>query len=203
MKARKDTSALLIESGIVLFGARGYDGVTTRELAHGAHTNISSIKYHFGGKEELYRAVKVQTQVVMQRPDTYQVSIELPSEKITAGLAEDLSARIKRYCQFQAEQSRQDLQMLRHQGVDSLWTSVFVLVPCLVLGVLCTWLSRSGINDLLQAVFFVVAMAFALGAGWVALWMPAETFLYDTWPFQQDRRVYQQIADATIVISER
>jgi TetR/AcrR family transcriptional regulator, regulator of cefoperazone and chloramphenicol sensitivity len=57
MKARKDTSALLIESGIVLFGARGYDGVTTRELAHGARTNISSIKYHFGDKEELYRAV--------------------------------------------------------------------------------------------------------------------------------------------------
>jgi len=48
---------MLIESGIVLFGARGYDGVTTRELAHGARTNISSIKYHFGGKEELYRAV--------------------------------------------------------------------------------------------------------------------------------------------------
>ena len=57
MKARKDTSALLIESGIMLFGARGYDGVTTRELAHGARTNISSIKYHFGGKEELYCAV--------------------------------------------------------------------------------------------------------------------------------------------------
>jgi AcrR family transcriptional regulator len=60
MKGRQDTSALLIESGIVLFGARGYDGVTTRELAHGAHTNISSIKYHFGGKEELYRAVLQQ-----------------------------------------------------------------------------------------------------------------------------------------------
>jgi TetR/AcrR family transcriptional regulator, regulator of cefoperazone and chloramphenicol sensitivity len=56
MKAGKDTSALLIESGIALFGARGYDGVTTRELAHGARTNISSIKYHFGGKEALYRA---------------------------------------------------------------------------------------------------------------------------------------------------
>jgi TetR/AcrR family transcriptional regulator, regulator of cefoperazone and chloramphenicol sensitivity len=57
MKAGKDTSALLIESGIALFGARGYDGVTIRELAHGARTNISSIKYHFGGKEALYRAV--------------------------------------------------------------------------------------------------------------------------------------------------
>jgi TetR/AcrR family transcriptional regulator, regulator of cefoperazone and chloramphenicol sensitivity len=60
LKAQKDTSALLIESGITLFGARGYDGVTTRELAHGARTNISSIKYHFGGKEELYRAVLQQ-----------------------------------------------------------------------------------------------------------------------------------------------
>ena len=60
MKAGKDTSALLIESGIALFGARGYDGVTTRELAHGARTNISSIKYHFGGKEALYRAVLEQ-----------------------------------------------------------------------------------------------------------------------------------------------
>jgi TetR/AcrR family transcriptional regulator, regulator of cefoperazone and chloramphenicol sensitivity len=57
MKAGKDTSALLIEAGIALFGARGYDGVTTRELADGARTNISSIKYHFGGKEALYRAV--------------------------------------------------------------------------------------------------------------------------------------------------
>ena len=57
MKAGNDTSALLIESGIALFGARGYDGVTTRELADGARTNISSIKYHFGGKEALYRAV--------------------------------------------------------------------------------------------------------------------------------------------------
>jgi AcrR family transcriptional regulator len=57
MKAAEDTSSLLIESGIALFGARGYDGVTTRELARGARTNISSIKYHFGGKEELYRAV--------------------------------------------------------------------------------------------------------------------------------------------------
>jgi len=57
MAAGKDTSTLLIESGIRLFGARGYDGVTTRELADGARTNMSSIKYHFGGKEGLYRAV--------------------------------------------------------------------------------------------------------------------------------------------------
>lgn len=52
-----DTPTLLIEAGMQLFGAKGYDGVTTRELADAAGTNISSIKYHFGGKEALYRAV--------------------------------------------------------------------------------------------------------------------------------------------------
>ena len=44
---------------------------------------------------------------------------------------------------------------------------------------------------------------FVLSAGWVALWMPAEYFLYDGWPFQQDIRIYNQIADANLVIRER
>ncbi len=42
----------------------------------------------------------------------------------------------------------------------------------------------------------------AIGAGWVAVWMPFEYFLYDGWPFQQNMRIYQQIADADIVIKE-
>ena len=155
---------------------------------------------YVSGMEELYRAVKVHTRV-LTRPDKYQVTIALPVEKITDGLQEDLSAKIKRYCQFKAEESHQDLLVLRHQGVDSVRVGVFVLVPSLVLGIICTWLSQSGINSVLQAIFLVVAVVFILSAGWVALWMPAELFLYDTWPFQQDMRVYQQIADAHIVIS--
>src|SRR6478672_11560558 len=157
---------------------------------------------YVSGMEELYRAVKIHTRV-LTRPDNYQVRIELPLEKITDGLVEDLSAKIKRYCQFKAEESHQNLLVLRHQGWDSVRISVFVLIPCLILGVTSTWLSQRGINSVLEAVFLVVAVVFILSAGWVALWMPAEFFLYDTWPFQQDMRVYQQIADAHIAISER
>jgi AcrR family transcriptional regulator len=51
-----DTRAALIDAAITHFGRRGFDAVTTRELAAAAQTNVSSIKYHFGGKEELYRA---------------------------------------------------------------------------------------------------------------------------------------------------
>jgi hypothetical protein len=155
------------------------------------------------GIEELYRAVKVQTRVLVQRPNTYRVTIELPRAEITDGLGATIRARIKRYCERQIEQSQQELRTLRHQGIDSLWTGVFVLVPCLILSVLCTWLSQAGIHGLLQAALTVLAALFILSAGWVALWFPAEYFLYDTWPFQQDIRVYQQIAAAEVVIGAR
>lgn len=154
------------------------------------------------GIEELYRAVKVHTRV-LKRPEKYQVTIELPLVKITDGLADEMSLKIKRYCQFKAEESHQNLMVLRHQGLDAVWVSVVALIPCLILGAIYLWLSQRGINSVLEAVFLLVTLAFILSVGWVALWMPAEYFLYDTWPFQQDMRVYQQMAEAELVIRER
>ena len=47
------TRIALIESAIRLFGERGYDAVSTREIADLAAANIGSIAYHFGGKPGL------------------------------------------------------------------------------------------------------------------------------------------------------
>ena len=46
----------LIEVAIAKFGRCGFDGVGTREIAASVGTPMSSITYHFGGKEGLYRA---------------------------------------------------------------------------------------------------------------------------------------------------
>lgn len=46
----------LLIAAIELFGKRGYDGVSTREIASQAGVNIAGIVYNFGGKEDLYRA---------------------------------------------------------------------------------------------------------------------------------------------------
>jgi len=156
---------------------------------------------YVSGMDYLYSEVRVHN-----RHEKFKVNIELPQEKITEGLLERTRTKIKRYCQFKAEQSHKELVVLRHQGVDALKTSIVVLVPCLVLGVICTWLTQSGItgiHGILEALFIVIAAACVLGAGWVALWMPFEYFLYDGWPFQQDMRIYNKMADADIVISER
>lgn len=46
----------LIHAAIERFGKRGFDAVGTREIAAAVNTPMSSITYHFGGKEGLYHA---------------------------------------------------------------------------------------------------------------------------------------------------
>jgi hypothetical protein len=153
---------------------------------------------YVSGMDYLYSEVRIYP-----RHEKFKVTIELPQEKITEGLLERTRAKIKRYCQFKVEQSHKELVALRHQGVAALKTSIVVLVPCLVLGGIYILISPSGINNILEVLLIVLGGFFVLGAGWVALWMPFEYFLYDGWPFQQDMRIYNHIADADLVIRER
>lgn len=154
------------------------------------------------GMDYLYGEVRVHTRVP-NRPDRYRVVIELPREKITQGLLEGTRAKIKRFCQFKVEQSRKDLRVLHLQGLDALRRSIWLALICVVLGIGATAYSQSGVNSILQAVLLFIVAFCVLGAGWVAVWMPFEYFLYDGWPFQQNIHIYNQIADADIVIRER
>ncbi|MEL7043313.1 MAG: CerR family C-terminal domain-containing protein [Pseudomonadota bacterium] len=68
---KQKTSALgpretLIEAGLTLFGTRGYEGVSVREICDAARMNIAAINYHFGGKEGLYRAVALHIRAQLQ-----------------------------------------------------------------------------------------------------------------------------------------
>lgn len=51
-----ETRVRLIRAAIELFGDRGFDAVSTRELADKAEVSLASIAYHFGGKIELFDA---------------------------------------------------------------------------------------------------------------------------------------------------
>jgi len=75
-----------------------------------------------------------------------------------------------------------------------------VALVAVLLGMAATAYSQSGINTILQGLLLFIVGFCVLGAGWVAVWMPFETFLYDGWPFQQNMRIYHQIAEADIVI---
>ncbi len=51
--SQQPTRVLLIRAALRLFGRQGYEAASTRAIAAEAGTNISSIAYHFGGKEGL------------------------------------------------------------------------------------------------------------------------------------------------------
>ncbi len=54
--AAEGTREALIEAGLRLFGEKGFDATSTRDLAAAANANIGSIAYHFGGKDGLRSA---------------------------------------------------------------------------------------------------------------------------------------------------
>ena len=157
---------------------------------------------YVSGIDYLYSEVRTHVRV-LKPPPKFNVTIELPQEKITEGLLERTRAKIKRYCQFKGKQSHKELIVLRHQGLDALRRSIWVALICVLLGIFATAWSQSGINSVLEAVLLFIVAFCVLGAGWVAVWMPFEYFLYDGWPFQLDMRVYNLIADADLVIKER
>lgn len=78
--ASEDTHDRLIAAATVLFAQRGYDGVSVKELADAAEANVSLVSYHFGGKENLYRACLERfgkerlaiAERVLQPPQTFE-----------------------------------------------------------------------------------------------------------------------------------
>jgi hypothetical protein len=151
------------------------------------------------GMDYIYGEVRVHTRV--HTPShKYKVTLELPPEKITEGLLESTLAKVRRYCEFKVEQNHKDLRVLRLQGWDSLRRSIWVALVCVVLGMGASIYSQAGVNTVLEAILLFIIAFCVLGAGWVAVWMPFEYFLYDGWPFQQNMHIYQQIAEADFVI---
>ena len=55
-ESRNNTRTGLIEAGLHLFGQKGFEGTSTRELAGLAKTNVASITYLYGNKAGLRSA---------------------------------------------------------------------------------------------------------------------------------------------------
>jgi AcrR family transcriptional regulator len=52
-----DVRHRLLAAAAEEFAERGYEGATVRDIVARAHTNLNSVNYHFGSKQELYLEV--------------------------------------------------------------------------------------------------------------------------------------------------
>jgi AcrR family transcriptional regulator len=52
-----DKKEIIIQSAIELFGAKGFEGTSVREIAAAANVNVAMINYYFGSKEKLFESL--------------------------------------------------------------------------------------------------------------------------------------------------
>ncbi len=79
-----ETRTALLQAAEELFSAHGYEAVGIREISARAGTNVSSIKYHFGSKRELYLET---IRWVLQHPEvqgSWEAFENLPNTQLGA-----------------------------------------------------------------------------------------------------------------------
>ena len=68
-----ETRERLLQTAVIAFGKKDYDGVAIRQIVEQADANIAAVSYHFGGKRGLYLATveylaeQLHTQLAEQR----------------------------------------------------------------------------------------------------------------------------------------
>ena len=104
-----------------------------------------------------------------------------------------LQQAVKSYYLSRAEAQRLQLRRLFRNGRWSLLVGVSFLISCHLLS---SYLERQFAADSLLG---VLAHGLVI-AGWVAMWRTIQIFLYDWWPLQRKRKLYQRLAGASVVI---
>jgi AcrR family transcriptional regulator len=131
--ASDQTRSALIRAALRLFGAKGYEGASTREIAAAANANIGSIAYHFGGKEGLRAACASFIVDTIQAVASGAFSTEGAAPKGAAAATAQLNAVLERMVGFIIAQPQAGeivqfmLRELAHPtaALDTIYNGVF------------------------------------------------------------------------------
>jgi TetR/AcrR family transcriptional regulator, regulator of cefoperazone and chloramphenicol sensitivity len=98
----EETRARIVSSAMKLFGARGYEGASTRDIAAAAGVNAPALQYYFNNKEGVFRAC---VEYIAERAwETLSASV-IEAERLLAAGADD-EALIEAYCDIQMRASQ-------------------------------------------------------------------------------------------------
>ena len=113
-RARTDIREALLQSALVEFGAKGFDGASTRAIAGRVQAHQPQISYHFASKEALWTAA-VDYLFGRLRERMRGVIPADPNGMIVSQLATAFADGIRRFVEFASEHPELN-QIMVHEG---------------------------------------------------------------------------------------
>jgi len=128
----------------------------------------------------------------------FRLVIELPADEAAHADAQQIERAIQHYFSYRAQGQKRELRHVFRHGRWSLMVGSACLLSCLGLRALLGWLT-GGHGSLAVD----VANEGLLIIGWVAMWRPAEMFLYAWHPTRQTLRVYEHLSHVPVDVLVR
>jgi hypothetical protein len=128
------------------------------------------------------------------RGNLAQVVITLSAQAIEPGLKEKVQTALGRYAAAQIETANIEIDQLRRRGRFSLISAIVIIILAIAVVWFIGWLSLFG--GTLQSFLVGGLSVFA----WVAVWEPFGIYLYEWRSPARNRRIFEQLRQAEIVI---
>jgi AcrR family transcriptional regulator len=106
-----------LESALIEFGAKGFDGASTRAIAQRAHAHQPQINYHFESKAALWTAA-VDHLFGLLAEAMHGLVLRQPTDADVAQLGQTFADGIRRFVSFAAEHPELN-QIMVHEGTTA------------------------------------------------------------------------------------
>jgi hypothetical protein len=149
-------------------------------------------RLQISGVEEAVNQLRIRKKLT----DKIRLNIYLPSSQIDSDRQIRTIDALAKYCDFKINQNRIQLELGRAEGWRSVMIGMVFVAICLSMITAIYFLQT--LNDteiVIFAGFFTILV-------WMAIWNPAETFLYGLQPFKLEIRNYKALKNAEVMIKE-
>lgn len=113
-------------------------------------------------------------------------------EAPAADAVEMVGQAVRNYFRYRAESTVQDFRRMMREARLSLTIGLAFLFVCLLIS---AYLIPRDSGPFLSLVRESLTIA-----GWVAMWQPMQTYLYDWWPIRRRRRVYTRLSTVPVEV---
>jgi hypothetical protein len=118
--------------------------------------------------------------------------VYLPQKEMQKEAAHELDQAIHNHFIYKANQASRELREKLFGGRIALVIGLVFLAATLIANLTIASLPDNVINQILRSSLLII--------GWVAMWQPVNTFLYEWWPIRRKMRIYQRIGAMEVSI---